>query len=142
MIELEINNQTQTRIPRQKLVELLKFINKKLKIKKKNKLSLAFVSPLKIKKLNKQYRKKDEVTDVLSFEENDFPDPESSIGEIIICSSRAQKQAKEFKHSFAREVVRLTLHGYLHLLGYDHIKNKEAEIMEELEEKIMKGFYA
>jgi probable rRNA maturation factor len=142
MIELEINNQTQARIPRQKLVDLLKFTNKKLKIKKKSKLSLAFVSPAQIKKLNKQYRKKDQVTDVLSFEETGFPDPENSIGEIIICSVRATSQAKEFNHSFAKEVVRLTLHGYLHLLGYDHVKNKEAEVMEALEEKIMKEFYA
>lgn len=142
MIDLEINNQTKARIPRKKLEDILILVNKKLKIKKKNKVSLAFVSPFQIKKLNKQYRKKDQVTDVLSFEELDFPDPEGSMGEIIICSARAISQAKEFKHSFAKEVVRLTLHGYLHLLGYDHIKNSEAEIMEGLEEKIMKEFYA
>lgn len=142
MTELEINNQTSYRVPRKKLQCLVDLIDKKLKIKSKKKVSLAFVSPIQIKKLNKVYRKKDKVTDVLSFEEHGFPGEESSAGEIIICSNRAESQARELGHSLEREVVRLTLHGYLHLLGYDHVKMSDAKVMEPLEEKIMQDFYA
>lgn len=142
MINVEINNQTNIRVPGKKIVDLIQFVNKRLKHKVRGVVSLAFVSPVQIKKLNKVYRKKDSVTDVLSFEEDNFASPEASLGEIIICSQRANRQAKELGHSLQREIIRLVLHGYLHLLGYDHIKVKEAEAMEALEEEIMKKFYA
>lgn len=105
-------------------------------------VSVAIVSPREIKKLNKIYRKKDAVTDVLSFEsEDEFGLDEEGIGEIIICLDQAKKQARELKYSYKKEINRLVLHGYLHLLGFDHIKNKDAKTMEALEEKIMNKFY-
>jgi len=149
MVNIDFNNQTKYTVPKKKIEELLNLTQKKIKtclpdrqVKKDQNVSLAFVGPVTIRKMNKSYRGKDYVTDVLSFEEEPEPGiPEDSIGEIIICSRRADKQAKEFKHSWAREVLRLSLHGYLHLLGYDHIKNKEAEAMEALELKILKQFH-
>ncbi|KKQ79737.1 MAG: putative rRNA maturation factor [Parcubacteria group bacterium GW2011_GWC2_38_7] len=139
MIELEINNQTIFRVSTKKIISLLSLAQKQIKQKGQKNISLAFVSPIQIKKLNKIYRKKDEVTDVLSFED-DGASPE--LGEIIICVIRAQKQAREFKHSLEKEVLRLALHGYLHLSGYDHVKENEAVEMEALEEKLMHKFYA
>lgn len=139
MIVLEINNQTDFRVSGKKIISLLELAQKKIKQKGNKNVSLAFVSGSQIKKLNRTYRHKDKVTDVLSFED-DRTTPD--LGEIIICGTRAESQAKEFKHSFEKEVFRLSLHGYLHLSGYDHVKNDEAVIMEALEEKILKKFYA
>jgi len=139
MIVLEVNNQTKFRVPQKKILKLLELAQKSIKQKGHKNVSLAFVSPAQIKKLNAAYRNKNAVTDVLSFEEDKKT---ADLGEIIICSSRAQKQAREFNHSLDKEIMRLVLHGYLHLCGYDHIKNSEAIIMESLEEKILNQFYA
>jgi len=89
--------------------------------------------------LNRIYRHKDYVTDVLSFEEDRKT---TEIGEIIVCVSQAKRQAQTFSHSLEKEILRLVLHGYLHLSGYDHVKNKEALVMEALEEKILQKYYA
>jgi len=139
MIVLEINNQTDFRISSKKIVSLLELAQKKIKQAGNKNISLAVVSAPQIKKLNKIYRHKDQVTDVLSFEDDQKT---ADLGEIIICGKRAESQAKEFKHSFEKEVLRLALHGYLHLSGYDHVKEKEAAIMETLEEMILNKFYA
>ena len=144
MLKLETNNQTKYRIPRKKMNDILVLTKKMLKKSRKQDVSLAFVSSATIKKLNKQYRRKNQVTDVLSFIDNDWPAAESGdnyLGEIIICPQRAKAQARELNHSFTREVCRLALHGYLHLNDYDHIKAKEAKKMEALEEKIMLKVY-
>lgn len=101
----------------------------------------------KIKELNKEYRGKDKITDVLSFPLNEdlrdidnFPFlgvDELHLGDIFICNSVTKKQAEEFKLSYEEELVHLAAHGFLHLLGYDHeISDEEEEIM-EAEEKWM-----
>lgn len=146
MITTEINNQTKYKISRKKLQDVLDLARKQLKIKAEQSLSLAFVSPAQIKKLNKAYRKKDKVTDVLSFAVS-VPRSTCSVhgdvccsdflGEIIICPAQAKKQAKEFGQSFDKEITKLFLHGYLHLIGYDHVKKQDAVIMEGLEKKIL-----
>jgi len=66
-----------------------------------------------------------------------FPHPKEYLGDILICGSVAKKQAKQLKHSFEKEVNRLALHGFLHLLGFDHVKTADAVKMEALEEKIL-----
>jgi len=139
MVALEINNQTNFRISAKKIGEMINLAQKMIKQVGKKNVSIGFVSPARISKLNSIYRHKNKVTDVLSFEGEKGSE---DLGEIIVCSVRAQKQAKEFKHSFSKEVNRLLLHGYLHLCGYDHIKNAEAVVMEALEEKIMNKMYA
>ena len=85
-------------------------------------VSLVFVSAPKMKRLNRDYRGKDSVTDVLSFEDdNDFtPQSERSLGEIIICTSRAKAQAAEYHHSLKAELTRLWVHGLAHVCGYEH----------------------
>ncbi|MBU1132411.1 rRNA maturation RNase YbeY [Patescibacteria group bacterium] len=139
MIILEINNQTKFRAPKKQLNDLLSLAQKLLKINKKQLISLALVSDYQIKKLNRIYRKKDKATDVLSFcGEPSAELPEEPLGEIIISPSRAKRQAE---NGLTDELARLALHGYLHLLGYDHEKETEAEKMEALEKKILKLFY-
>lgn len=137
MIVLEINNQTKFRVPQKKLLEVLQRAQDKLRLKKTHRLSLAYVSPWKIRQLNRAYRRKDKVTDVLSFTEEKIISPEDSHGEIIICPIRANKQARALNHSFEKEILKLALHGYLHILDYDHETAREAVEMETWENKIL-----
>ena len=94
----------------------------------------------KIKQLNKEYRNVDKVTDVLSFPlmtEDDFNDDFIDLGDIVICKEVAKLQAKKYNHSYIREVCFLSLHGLLHLLGYDHIEKDEEKIMTDLQKEIL-----
>lgn len=118
-------------------------------------MSLSFVTPDEIKSLNNQYRNVDEVTDVLSFPAVDNPErkvldvnafttdslyPETgklNIGDVIICLDRAREQAAEYGHSLKRELCFLSLHGLLHLLGYDHIEPQDEQQMVSLQDEIL-----
>ena len=98
-------------------------------------VSIAFVSPNEIQKLNKKYRKKDKPTDVLSFEKvSDFKD---ECSEIIICPAVVRENAKESKLSLKKELAKIMIHGLLHALGYDH----EASEKESLEMEAKEGKY-
>jgi len=105
-------------------------------------LELDFISDDEIKDLNKRFRNKDSVTDVLSFPMLDGDilnrhfDGEI-LGNIVIAHSFAQKRAIEFGHSLKREIGYLFLHGLLHLLGFDHDSDKNKKLMRETEEKIL-----
>jgi probable rRNA maturation factor len=92
-----------------------------LKMKKKS-FSLLFTDFDTIKKLNNRYRKKNKITDVLSFSqiEGELFNDSDFLGDIVICIPQAKKQAKELNHSFNSEINFLVLHGILHLAGYDH----------------------
>lgn len=110
-------------------------------------VNVVFVSPEEIKELNKKFRGIDKVTDVLSFpmidnfedfdKEIDFSTGLVEIGDIYINPIRAKEQAEEYGHSFKREVCFLALHGLLHLLGYDHMVEKDEKQMFELQDIIM-----
>ena len=97
-------------------------------------ISFSFVGPEEIKELNKNYRGKDAVTDVLSFPLS-LPeeDPDYYLGDIVVCLDRANEQALEFNHSLKREIIYLTIHSFFHLLGYDHMNDSEKKIMREKE---------
>ncbi|MCF8008506.1 MAG: rRNA maturation RNase YbeY [Halanaerobiales bacterium] len=96
-------------------------------------ISIALVDNNKIKELNKKFRNKDEVTDVLS-----FPMDKEILGDIIISLERALSQSKDYGHSFKREVCFLVTHGILHLLGYNHKTEGEKQEMRKKEERILK----
>ncbi|MDR2693263.1 MAG: rRNA maturation RNase YbeY [Chitinispirillales bacterium] len=82
-----------------------------------------------IRKLNRQYRKKDKATDVLSFHIGD----DDLLGEVYISLQRAAVQARRYGVSYEDELKRLLVHGLLHLMGYDHIKPADRSAMEERE---------
>lgn len=111
------------------------------KLSKRHSLEVSLVTPIAIKKLNRQYRKKNRPTDVLSFsrwEGMAMPVPE--VGDVLICWAVAKEQARENGLTVATEVARLTAHGVLHLFGYDHERSqRDAKIMFRLEEKILRG---
>ncbi len=108
-------------------------------------VSVSFVSNSEIRLLNKNYRNKDRVTDVLSFplmEENNVErNPETGyvlLGDIVISLETAVKQASNYGHSLEREIGFLTVHSMLHLLGYDHETSPlDERIMREKEESVL-----
>ncbi|MGB9835767.1 MAG: rRNA maturation RNase YbeY [Candidatus Saccharicenans sp.] len=89
---------------------------------------LTLVGPGTIHRLNKKYRHRDKPTDVLSFPLNQKgPDGRFYLGDIIICPAVAEKQARKQGHSLQQEVEILTIHGFLHLLGFEHFEGMEEE---------------
>lgn len=106
--------------------------------KLKYEVSVSLVSDEEIRELNKKYREKDAVTDVLSFPAAETPGENFSLGDIVISTETAARQAEEYGHSLERELSFLTIHGALHLLGLDHeTSHADAEIMEEMQEEIL-----
>lgn len=107
--------------------------------------SLTLVDDEKIHVINKKYRNKDRPTDVISFgynnPEEDGDLPIIDLGEVIISVDTAKRQAVEFNHPLCRELAFLFIHGTLHNLGYNHeIDEKEAQIMYDLQNKILNSF--
>ena len=114
-------------------------------------ISVMFTSNERIKRLNRNHRSIDRVTDVLSFplfeydedgeiieDELDFnPNGEMLLGDIVISLERAAEQAEEYGHSFEREVGFLTVHSMLHLFGYDHMTPEDEEDMFEYQREIL-----
>lgn len=99
-------------------------------------ISLILVGPEEIHEINRQYRKIDRETDVISFAEIDgesgfdYPiDEPIYLGDIFINIDRVVSQAKEYEHSEERELIFLFIHGVLHCLGYDHMCKEDEEVM-------------
>lgn len=122
------------------LDDVIKRTLKHEKVKKAN-FSIVFVDNEKIQYLNKNYRNIDRVTDVISFA---FEDNERIVynnvrflGEIYICIPRMIEQAESYGHSETRELAFLTVHGLLHLLGYDHMTEEDEKEMFTLQEVIL-----
>lgn len=119
----------------QQIDNLLTFAKKEEKIEDDAEISVTFVNKQEIQEINRDYRNKDKVTDVISFAlEEDEPDIEGLdmprvLGDIIICADVAKEQAEEYGHSFERELGFLALHGFLHLLGYDHMNEADEKEM-------------
>lgn len=104
----------------------------------KSELSLVFCNDDFIQKVNKDYRQKDEPTDVLSFpiETENFNPEIKPIGDIIISIETAIRQAEEMKHSLEQEIIILLIHGLLHLNGMTHDNDSNKQKMKESENSI------
>ncbi len=129
---IEINNLTNFVVDKKFFLGVAKKILKG-ENKETESVSIAFVSPSEIQKLNKTYRKKDKPTDVLSFEKvSDFKD---ECSEVIICPAIVREKAKDSKLSLKKELAKIMIHGILHTLGYDHeVSEAEERRMEEKEQ--------
>lgn len=92
-------------------------------------LTVILVDDLTIKKLNKEHRGMDKVTDVLSFYYSPERADEQGEGELFISLPQALRQSRRYKTSFKKEMARLVIHGILHLEGYDHMKTHERRVM-------------
>ena len=145
MTNIGIFNETKENIPDLEVLEpLLKYA---LDFEKVDNLefNVIIINNEKIHEINKQYRGVDRPTDVISFALEDFKDITYEnnyrvLGDIYISIDKVKEQAKEYGHSEKRELAFLAVHGLLHLLGYDHMKEDEEKIMFEKQEKILKGY--
>ncbi len=114
--------------------EYVSFLKKELN--KKKDLSIVFVDNNYIKELNKEFRQIDKETDVLTFPE----DLDYYLGDIIISYPKLIEQADEYEHSPKRELYFLITHGFLHLLGYDHLNEEEEKIMFKKQEELLNKY--
>lgn len=132
------------------LVELSEFVLKAEGKPETSEVSVSFVDDAEIAELNETYRGKVGPTDVLSFEcdnlDDEFANPFAEeediyeLGDIVIAVDVAERQTKEFGTTFEEEMTLLMVHGLLHLCGYDHIIDEEAEVMEAREAELIKAW--
>jgi probable rRNA maturation factor len=137
------------------LTALGAIIRRRFKVRRA--LSVAFVSRMEMQRLNQLYRNKGVATDVLSFQldkrsattrryrhsrtstkaQNTREETEDIMGEVILCLPVIRERARRTKKSVSRSVIELTIHGIMHILGFDHESDKDALRMERLEEQVM-----
>ncbi|MBA4535869.1 rRNA maturation RNase YbeY [Bacillus aquiflavi] len=132
-----------------KIESLLNFAADKEGIQQEAEMSVTFVTNERIKEMNKEYRGKDYPTDVISFAMEEMGEGEIQVsgadmprvlGDIIISVQKAKEQADEYGHSFMRELGFLAVHGFLHLLGYDHETEGEEKQMFSRQKDILNEY--
>lgn len=127
------------------LNKVLKKCFKEEKLEDKNLyVNVVLTNPTNIKRINKEFRNIDKETDVLSFPmfekgelEKRINKNEDVLGDIVISVERVKDQAKEYGHSFERELAYMAVHGFYHLMGYDHMEEEEKKEMRKKEENIL-----
>ena len=140
-MEIEIFNETNVNLEEElKVVKnVLRHGLEKLKINEAI-FNVIIVNNDYIHKLNKEYRHIDRETDVITFaleDDKTFNPNIRILGDIYISIDKAKSQSEEYNHSLLRELSFLAVHGMLHLLGYDHMKKDEEEVMFKLQEEIL-----
>lgn len=139
MFKYTIINKPEININIEILNRIFKTISETVKIEQKWILNIVFVIDEEIKRLNKEYRKKDNVTDVLSFhyfEDFTLLKEDDTAGEIILSYNKIISQAKEYWLWEEKEFYKLIIHSILHILWYDHEEDSDYKIMNEFENKI------
>lgn len=136
------------------ITDLLDFAGDYLKLSPDTEMSVTFMNNAEIREINRDYRNKDQATDVISFaledegegelaiifDEDEAFDLPRNIGDIMISVERAKEQAQEYGHSFDRELGFLAVHGFLHLNGYDHMTPEDEKEMFTLQEDILTAY--
>ncbi|WP_456273994.1 rRNA maturation RNase YbeY [Bacillus sp. AK031] len=134
---------------RELVQSLLDYAAKQENVEPASELTVSFVTNERIREINKEYRDKDQATDVISFALEELGADETKIvgdgiprilGDIIISVQRAKEQAEEYGHSYSRELGFLALHGFLHLLGYDHLNDEDEKKMFGRQAEILDGY--
>ncbi|THE15424.1 rRNA maturation RNase YbeY [Bacillus timonensis] len=129
--------------------ELLFLAAEKEGVKEGTEVSITFVDNDRIQEINREYRDKDQPTDVISFAMEEMGEGEIAIigddipkllGDIIISIPRTREQAEDYGHSFARELGFLAVHGFLHLLGYDHMTKEDESKMFSRQKEILEAY--
>lgn len=142
---VEINNLTAVEVDAVLIKKTIEEVLKGEGANARGGVSIAFIGPGRMRKLNKTYRKKNRVTDVLSFANAKVrfekfkigpTEKTEGFGEIVVCLREVAKNAKKENNTQEQELIRVIIHGVLHLLGFDHEKSEaEAERMKEKEEE-------
>ncbi|WP_414046255.1 rRNA maturation RNase YbeY [Macrococcus equi] len=140
-------NELITAVQLDEIEKLLQFAAEQEGIDEDAEVAVSFVDEEEIQTINKSYRNKDSVTDVISFaleegedEDYEMPDVPRVLGDIIICVKRAEEQAEDFGHSIERELGFLSVHGLLHLLGYDHMNEVDEKKMFGRQDEILNAY--
>ena len=139
-MSIGIFNKTEEKIDKSFVRKVAKYTLKKMNASD-SEVNIVFVGLDEIHEINKTYRGVDRPTDVISFALEDNDDTCNSfirvLGDIYISIDKAKSQAEEYGHSLKRELSFLTVHGFLHLLGYDHMEKEDEKVMFGLQEEIL-----
>lgn len=144
MNKVEIFNETEENLT--EIDELASLVDYMINYEKLDNLvfNIIIVDNEYIHTLNRDYRHVDRPTDVITFalEDNGRIETEEGriLGDIYISIDKAKEQAKEYGHSLKRELSFLTVHGFLHLLGYDHMTKEDEKVMFEKQERILESY--
>lgn len=144
MVNVTFSNETDKNVSEK--MELKKLINYAVKYLnlKDIEFGVIFVDNNKIKELNRIYRNIDRETDVITFRLADYEEVifnnVNILGDIYISLDKALSQSIEYNHSYLRELSFLLIHGFLHLLGYDHMNEEDEKVMFKLQEEILDGY--
>ena len=141
---VEFYNETDIKVEYEKeLKKLVSYAKKYMKLKNIT-FNVIFVDNNKIQELNKNYRNIDRVTDVITFRLADYEEVMCGkiniLGDIYISLDKAKEQSIEYGHSYLRELSFLLIHGFLHLLGYDHMNEEDEKEMFSLQEEILDSY--
>ena len=146
---IEIRNETTAVVDEREFVELSRFVFEAMHLNPATEMSIIFVDEEAMEKLHVQWLDLPGPTDVMSFPMDELtpgtpehPAPEGLLGDVVLCPSVAAKQAAESGHSAAEEMLLLTVHSILHLLGYDHMEEDERTVMFDLQRKLLLTFLA
>lgn len=136
-------------VAEQLVADVLQFAARQENIEVGTELSVTFVDNARIQEINKEYRNKDAATDVLSFAMEEMGEDELAVigadiprmlGDLIISIERTKEQAAEYGHSFERELGFLALHGFLHLLGFDHMTESDEKVMFTKQKELLDAY--
>jgi probable rRNA maturation factor len=146
-VSIEVNNESGIEVDESELVALSRYIFEQLYIHPQAELSILLVDEPAMEKLHVELMDEPGSTDVLSVPMDeltpgtpDRPTPQGMLGDIAVCPQVAQVQAGNAGHSLQDEMLLLTTHGILHLLGYDHAEPEEKEEMFGLQRQLLSGF--
>ncbi len=117
------------------LEKIARLVLKELGVPGDSELSISFTDDIRMRELNLSYRQINRTTDVLSFPQGEGPDF-TLLGDIIISLDTARRHSKSYGVTLHEELKKLVIHGVLHLLGHDHKKKKEPQIMREKEKEL------
>ena len=145
MNKIEIFNQTEEEVKELETVEKVLYSALEKEHMENTSFNLIIVDNNYIHELNKNYRHIDRETDVITFalEDEDtviIPDEERILGDVYISLDKAMAQADEYGHSFLREICFLAVHGFYHLLGYDHMKKEDEIKMFSLQKELLDSY--
>jgi probable rRNA maturation factor len=148
-VSVEVNNETEFEVDEAEFAELARFVLDTLHVHPQSELSILFVDTKAMSELHKQWMDEPGPTDVLSFPMDELRPgrdgevtPPGTLGDIVLCPEVAVEQATAAGHSTAEELLLLTTHGILHLLGYDHAEPEEEKEMFGLQRKLLLTFLA
>jgi len=136
-VNIEILDETTEldRKDKSNLKNVARLVLKELGLPGNSELSISFIDDIKMRELNLSYRSIDKTTDVLSFPQSEGPDV-TLLGDIIISLDTARRHSESYGVTLHEELKKLIIHGVLHLLGHDHKKKKETQIMRDKEKEL------